>query len=71
MLMRVFEPKMRSKSYLGGFSLQKHVEILGRDETIKMDVKASDTIASVKDKIKSETSIPLIHQKLIMGTRRA
>ena len=35
------------------------VEILGRDETIKMDVKANDTIASVKDKIKSETSFSI------------
>ena len=36
--------------------MQIFVEISGKDETIKMDVKANDTIASGKDKIKSETS---------------
>jgi len=43
------------------------VEILGRDRTIKLDVKASDTIASIKAKIKWQSLIPLDHQRLIYG----
>ena len=41
------------------------VKILDDNRTLKMDVEASDTIASIKTKIHRDTRIPLDHQRLI------
>ena len=43
------------------------VDILGRDRRLNLDVKANDTIASLKAKINREPLIPLDHQRLMYG----
>ena len=47
--------------------MEIRVKILGYDKSIKLDVEASDTIASIKTKIHRDTPIPLRNMRLIYG----
>jgi len=47
--------------------MEIRVKILGYDKSIKLDVEASDTIASIKSRIYRDTLIPLRNMRLLYG----